>query len=102
MMYDYFDQIYGFTHCDFNSFINPIDNRSCIPCPANTYSLDQPAITCYDVGSADIPEYLSTKAEFIQILQKESMNVGLIITASILSIGIFIFAIIFVILVRKK
>jgi hypothetical protein len=67
MMYDYFNEIYAFTQCDYLSYIDPSDNRSCIPCAKGTFSLDNPATVCYDLDGT-IPDYLQTKAAFVSVL----------------------------------
>jgi hypothetical protein len=101
VLYDYFNKISGYTFCDYNSYIDPLDNKKCIPCQKDTYSLEIPATKCYNLKES-VSDELDPKRDFIKGMDETGPNVILIISLTVIAFGVFLISIFFILLIKKK
>ena len=47
VIYEQFDYIFGYTQCDYKSYISSEDKRTCLSCEEGSYSLDAKPTQCY-------------------------------------------------------
>jgi hypothetical protein len=98
-MYDYFDRVYGFTQCDYKSYIDPNHKYNCTPCSKGSFSLDNNPTKCYSCDET-VPDYLKEKQEFICYMESTGPNVPLIVFLSVLGLIIFVISVSIAILIK--
>lgn len=101
MMYENFNEVFGFTLCDYNSFIDNTTNNSCGPCPDGTYSVDNYPEQCYSCDDV-INVNFEGKMQFLCSMKSSSYNEYEIITAVLICSISSVIIVTIVVIKRRK